>query len=161
MDELSVTERRLLERLQRGFPVEVDPDRRLAEELGLTAEEAFSPTADLCRRGVIRRLGPVVDVRALGCVSTLVAVEAAPEAFEDVVDFVNGFPEVTHNYQRDHELNLWFTVLAEGPQRLQEVIRSVTERPGVGRVLELPVRRRYKLRLQFPLGDEEAGSGVG
>ena len=154
---LSEAEQHLLQRLQRGFPVEADPYRRLAEDMGVTAAEVFSLTAELCRRGVIRRLGPVLDAGALGCVSTLIAVEVAPGDVEDVAGFLNGFPEVTHNYQRDHGLNLWCAVVADGPERLREVVRAVALRPGVRRVLELPVRRRYKLRLQFPLSEGEGG----
>jgi DNA-binding Lrp family transcriptional regulator len=154
-EQLTATERRVLDRLQRGFPLEAAPYCRLGEELGLSAEEAFTVVSALCRRGVIRRLGPVFDAQALGYVSTLLGVETAPEALEEVAARVSEFPEVTHNYLRDHQLNVWCTVLAAGKERLREVVRSVEALGGVRRVVELPVRRRYKLRLHFPLESEE------
>ena len=155
---LTATEKRLLAHLERSFPLEADPYRWLAQELGLSAEEVFSLTAELCRRGVIRRLGPIFDAQGLGYLSTLLAVEVARESLEEVVRHVNHFPEVTHNYLREHQLNLWAAVVAPNPERLREVIGSIRGLAGVRRVLELPVRRRYKLRLVFPLvGVEEAG----
>ncbi len=158
---LTAIERRLLERLQRGFPLQADPYGQLAEDLDLSADEAFSLTARLCRLGVIRRLGPVLAADALGCVSTLLALEVDPEAFDQVTDFVNSFPEVTHNYQRDHQLNLWCTVLAADRDRLLQVVRLVAEQPGVRRLLELPAEQRYKLSLKFPLDDAEEADGAG
>jgi len=154
-EQLTATEQRLLGRLQRGFPLEEDPYRRLGDELGLSAEQTFAVVAALCRRGVIRRLGPVFDAQALGYVSMLLGLEVAPEALAEVAAHINQFPEVTHNYQRDHLLNLWCAVLAASAERLNQVVGSLEGFPGVRRVLALPVRRRYKLRLEFPLGDGE------
>lgn len=157
-DGLTTTERRLLERLQDEFPLAEEPYRRLGDELGLSAEEVLSLTTELCRRGVIRRLGPVYDARALGYVSTLLAIEVADEAFEEVTHQVNAFPEVTHNYERQHQLNCWCTVLAATDRRLREVVEAIKHMAGVLRVLELPVRRRYKLRLAFSFSEVgEAG----
>ncbi len=152
-DGLTATERRLLERLQDEFPLAEEPYRRLGDELGLSAEEVLSLTTELCRRGVIRRLGPVYEARALGYVSTLLAIEVADEAFEEVTRQVNAFPEVTHNYERQHQLNCWCTVLAATDQRLREVVEAIKHMAGVLRVLELPVRRRYKLRLAFSFSE--------
>lgn len=156
--QLTGVELRLLARLQQGFPLEEDPYRRLAEELGLPPEEVFSLTEGLHRRGVIRRLGPVYDARALGYTSTLLALEVAEEALAEVAREVNAFPEVTHNYERRHRLNCWCTVVALGEARRREVVAAIARLPGVQRALELPVRRRYKLRLAFPFA---AGGGGG
>jgi len=158
---LTVTERRLLDRLQQGFPLEEEPYRRLAGELGLRAEEVVSLTEELCRRGLVRRLGPVYDARSLGYLSTLLAVEVAEEGFDQVACRINAFPEVTHNYQREHQWNLWCTVLATSEDRLREIVASIREIPGVERLLELPVRRRYKLRLVFPLAQADEADHAG
>jgi DNA-binding Lrp family transcriptional regulator len=154
---LTETEGRLLDRLQQGFPLEEDPYRRLGEELGLGPEEVFALTEGLHRRGVIRRLGPVYDASALGYTSTLLALEVAPEALAEVAREVNAFAEVTHNYERRHQLNCWCTVVAPGEARRGEVVAAIARLAGVRRALELPVRRRYKLRLAFPLA---AGGGA-
>jgi DNA-binding Lrp family transcriptional regulator len=160
-DQLTATEQWLLDRLQQGFPLEEDPYRRLGEELGLAPDEVFSLTAALHRRGVIRRLGPIYDARALGYTSTLLALEVAEEALAEVVRQVNAFPEVTHNYERRHELNCWCTVVALGEARRHEVVASIARLPGVRRALELPVRRRYKLQLAFPFADGGDGGHAG
>ena len=158
---MTATERRLLDRLQRAFPVESEPYRRLAGELGLTLEETLSLTQELCRRGVIRRLGPVYDARSLGYVSTLLALEVADDDFDQVANRINTFPEVTHNYRRDHRFNCWCAILAVSEERLREVVASVARVPGVVQALELPVRRRYKLRLTFSLADTDETSDAG
>jgi DNA-binding Lrp family transcriptional regulator len=154
--QLTATEQKLLDRLQLGFPLEGEPYRRLGEELGLAPDDVFSLTASLYRRGVIRRLGPVYDARALGYTSTLLALEVAEEALAEVAREINAFPEVTHNYERRHRLNCWCTVVALGEARQREVVASIARLPGVRRALELPVRRRYKLQLAFPFA---AGGG--
>lgn len=150
-ERLTAAERRLLSRLQQGFPVEEQPFRCLARELGLTADEVLALTRGLARRGVIRRLGPIYDAQALGYRSTLLALEVAEEAFDEVARRVNAFPEVTHNYRRRGPLNCWCAALAPSQERLREVVESIGRLPGVQRVLELPVLRRYKLRLAFAL----------
>jgi len=105
----------------------------------------------LCRRGVLRRLGPVYDARSLGYVSTLLAMEVADGDFDEVACQINAFPEVTHNYRRDHRFNCWCALLAVSEERLREVVASITQIPGVRQALDLPVLRRYKLRLAFSL----------
>ena len=158
---LTPTERELLDHLQSGFPVEEKPYRRLADNLGLTAQDALSLTRELYRRGVIRRLGPVYDARSLGYVSTLLAIEVADRDFDEVAHRINAFPEVTHNYRRDHRFNCWCALLAVSEERLREVVASAARIPGVVQALELPVRRRYKLRLAFPLSGTDGVDDVG
>jgi len=156
--DLTADERKVLARLQRGFPLVADPYAGLGRELGLPADEVFSIARGLCQRGVIRRLGPVFDARGLGYVSTLLGVKVRLEALDSVVSYINDFPEVTHNYQRDHEVNVWCAILAADEARLRRVVRSIAACEGVEETLELPVLRRYKLRLHFPIGagEEEA-----
>ena len=150
-------ERRLLDRLQEGFPLEERPFHRLARELGLSVEEVLGLTRELVRRGLIRRLGPIYDARALGYHSTLLGLEVAEEAFEEVARQVNAFPEVTHNYRRRGRFNCWCTVLAPSRERLRAVVERIGGLPGVRRVLDLPVLRRYKLRLAFTLEPAQEG----
>ena len=127
----------------------------------MTADQVFALTADLRQRGVVRRLGPVIDARSLGYVYTLLALEVDPEKLDAVASAADSFPEVTHNYQRDHQLNVWSVVVAADRDRLAEVVRRLGELAGVRRVLDLPVRRRYKLDLRFPLDGAQENARVG
>lgn len=149
MDEL---DRRILECLQAEFPLDAEPYARLAERVGSDAETAFARVMALLEEGVIRRLGASFDSRRLGCAATLVALRLPPERLAEVAEQVSRHAEVTHNYQRRHEWNLWFTVIAASASRLEEVVAEVRREAGIdeGDVMNLPVERLYKIQVQFP-----------
>jgi DNA-binding Lrp family transcriptional regulator len=156
--ELTSLERTVLARLQQGFPVSDDPYGDVGRDLDIPGERVFAIACGLCQRGVIRRMGPVYDARRLGYVSTLLGLEVRSGAVDAVAERVNEFPEVTHNYLRAHRINVWCAILAPDEGRLREVVTSISQIPGVLQALDLPVLRRYKLRLSFPLQGDGGGT---
>lgn len=147
--ELSATERAILDIIQCGFPLAADPYAEIGAQVGCTGEDAQAITQALRQRGLIRRLGGSFDSRRLGYHSVLVAARVAPEQLEAVAVAVGDYPEVTHNYQRDHDYNLWFTVIAETPERLQQILDDLRARPGVLALHGLPAVRTFKIRVDF------------
>jgi DNA-binding Lrp family transcriptional regulator len=147
--ELSILDRAILEVIQHGFPLVADPYADIARQVGSTREEAHAAVQSLRRRGIIRRIGGSFAAQALGYVSVLVAARVEPEQLEAVASFAGDYPEVTHNYQRDNIYNLWFTVIAESPQRLEDILESIRRRPGVTALHALPAERTYKIRVNF------------
>jgi DNA-binding Lrp family transcriptional regulator len=93
----------------------------------------------------------VFSSRDLGFVTTLVTAKVARCTLGRVVKVVSSFPEVTHNYQRDNEYNLWFTLTAVSRRRVREVIASVKREPGVQSIVELPAVKYYKVEVKFSL----------
>lgn len=149
----------LLDGLQSGFPIRRRPFDSVSDAVGRAVmSSSHGPVAivdrvrDLERRGLVRRLGPVLDPSAIGS-STLAALRVPDDELETVADVVNGYAEVTHNYRRDHEWNLWFVVTAESEACRDAILDEIADRTGYD-PLNLPKRTEYALDLQFPvIGD--------
>jgi DNA-binding Lrp family transcriptional regulator len=154
MDE---SDARLLTRIQARLPIEPRPFERLGHELGMTEREVLDRVRRLSQSGVIRRIGATFHPERLGYVSTLAAMQVDADRIEAVAAAACRFAEVTHCYERDGQWNLWFTITAESPERLEAVLDAVrAQAPGCP-VVSLPSRRRYKLRVEFDL--EQAADG--
>jgi DNA-binding Lrp family transcriptional regulator len=147
-------ELRLLQRLQADFPLVPRPYRQLAEELGTTEEQVLEGVQALQQSGLIRELAPVLATRRLGQASTLAALSVPPERVEEVAILINAYPEVTHNYLRDHPYNMWFTVTASSRERVAEVLAEIAAHTGLT-PLDLPTRRGFKIRVVFDLLPQE------
>ena len=150
-----VRERRLLTLLQREFPLCRRPFAALGEELGMTEEEVLGDIKRMMRDGIIRRLGGVFDTRGLGFASTLVAMKVPPARVEEVAGVVNSYPGVTHNYLRAHEVNLWFTVIAQEEAQVGQIIDEIRARTGIREVWNLPTLRMFKIGTKFDLTGED------
>jgi len=102
--------------------------------------------------GVIRRIGPVLETDRVGLTArTLVLMKVPPGRMEEVSGIVSGFDEVTHNYERDHEYNLWFTLITPSQGRLKDALAAIIAATGVSEegVLNLPVTERYKIGVRY------------
>jgi DNA-binding Lrp family transcriptional regulator len=148
IDELDAKDRALLNEIQTGFPVEAHPYRALGLRLGMTADEVLERIASLKARGVIRRMGASINSRGIGFVSTLLAARVSPERFDDFVSVINSFQGVTHNYERNHEYNVWFTLISPSEEEKRRAIDEMIERTGVP-VRELPALKIFKIRVDF------------
>lgn len=151
MDDVT---RALLEAGQRDFPLEARPFRALGRHLGLEEAAVIEAVAALVAAGVVSRVGPVFEPGAAGA-STLAAMAVPPERLEAVAALVSARPEVNHNYERAHRLNLWFVVTAESRARVEALLASLSAETGVP-ALDLPMREPFHLDLGFRLWPEEA-----
>lgn len=139
----------LVDGYQSGFPVERRPFRAVGETLGIGEEEALERISRLYRRGVFRRFGAVLNPPVIGS-STLAAVRAPEERFEEIADVVNGYRQVNHNYRRDHEWNMWFVVTAGSREVRDRILEEIEERTGC-QVLVLPMLTDFYINLEFPV----------
>jgi len=142
-------DRRLLNLVQENFPLEPEPYRKLGGILGVGEDEVLARLKRLQDEGVIRRLGAVFDSRKLGYSGTLCAMHVEPDRVDEVADVINSFPGVTHNYLREHQINMWFTVLAESRDKLGEILGLIRERTGIEEIMELPSEEVFKIRVNF------------
>lgn len=147
-------EAQLVRITQEGFPIEARPYRNLAEQVGITEQEVISTLGSLRRRGVLRDLSPVFNPASLGYSTTLACMKVPDDRVDEVADVVSGFVEVTHNYLRDHEYNMWFAIVAPGVAAVQRVILEIEEMTGCGPVRSLPHSRVFKLRAVFEVRGE-------
>jgi DNA-binding Lrp family transcriptional regulator len=118
-------EREFLNRYQGGFPLEEQPFVRVATELGTDADSLIEAIGRLLDEGVLSRFGPLYDASSMGGSLTLGAMSVPGPRFDEVAETINRMPEVAHNYQREHELNMWFVVAAETPQLLQTALDRI------------------------------------
>jgi DNA-binding Lrp family transcriptional regulator len=141
-------DRAIINHLQGGFPLCERPYQVVAEHLGLTETEVLQRLQNLLDKKILSRFGPMYHAEKLGGGLTLAALKVPPARFDQVMAMVNAFPEVAHNYQREHELNMWFVLATETPQRILAVITEIEQQTGL-KVYNLPKEREYFIGLKW------------
>ncbi|MDG4602650.1 MAG: AsnC family transcriptional regulator [Defluviicoccus sp.] len=145
MDEI---DRRIINGLQGGFPVAEFPFAVAANALNISEATLIERIASLLRDGTLSRFGPMFNADRLGGATTLAAM-AVPEAdFERVAEIVNAFPEVAHNYAREHALNMWFVVATEEKKRITAVITAIEAATGL-KVYSMPKLEEFFVEARF------------
>lgn len=143
-------DRLIVETLQDGIAVEEAPFARFAESFGIAEEDLVGRIAGLLEEGVLTRFGPMFDAAALGGAFTLAAMSVPAAEFERVAALVNAHPEVAHNYEREHDFNMWFVIGAETPGDIARVIAAIEGETGL-RVVNLPKLDEFRLELRLAL----------
>jgi siroheme decarboxylase len=150
LDEL---DRKLLNLLQGSFPIAPRPFEHVAGLAGVPEEEVLTRTKRLLDERIIREVTPIFDTRVLGYCSMLVAAKVDPENPWRAAKIINSHPGVSHNYLRDHDFNIWFTVATEpgsalGLEGTLEVLGQLT---GAESVRQLPTLRLFKIRMDLEM----------
>jgi len=140
---------RLVDGYQSGFPVTERPFAAVGNALGIDEEAALDRVEALSDRGIFRRFGPVLNPPVIGA-STLAAVQAPEGRFDEIAEIINSYPQVNHNYAREHEWNMWFVVTGGSLERREEIVTEIEERTGCT-VLVLPMLTDYYIDLEFPV----------
>lgn len=146
MDDVDL---RLLSAVQDGFPITPRPFLDLGESLGISEAETLKRLERLQKDGLIRRIGPILDMRKLGCSGVLVAMMVSEKEADLVAQVVNTYPEVSHNYLRPNEssYNLWFTISAD-ERRIEKILDEIGSQTGK-KMLVLPTLRIFKIGVRF------------
>jgi DNA-binding Lrp family transcriptional regulator len=130
-------EQHLLNDYQHDFPLVPAPFRKIAADLGTSEDEVFDMLKRLHRQGSVSRVGAVFRPHTIGA-STLVALAAPPDKLAAVAQQVSAYPEVNHNYEREHRYNLWFVVTAPDSAQLEASLRRIEAETGYS-LLVLPM----------------------
>ena len=156
---LDEADKRLLNLLQGSFPIASRPYAHVAELAGVPEEEVLTRTKRLLDERIIREITPIFDTRVLGYSSMLVAAKVDPENPWRAAKIINSHPGVSHNYLRDHDFNLWFTVATEpdSPLGLDGTLDLLQELTGAESVRQLPTLRLFKIRMDLEM---EQGTDV-
>ncbi len=144
-------DKKLLNLLQKEFPLAEEPFRILGERLGIGEEEVLARVRKMKESGVIRRIGAVFDGRKLGRAGTLCAARVPEDQIPSFVRIVNAEKGVTHNYRRGHEYNVWFTATAANAEELEALLSDVKKKTGVTDILDLRAVRTFKIDASFDL----------
>jgi len=142
-------DRLILNEIQRKFPVSHRPFLALGRKLGMKEKEVLDRVRRLKEKGIIRRIGASFSAGSVGFSSTLCAAKVPPERIEDFVTVVNSYPGVTHNYEREGDYNIWFTLIAPSRKRIEEILTEISRRTGVKKILNLPATKTIKIAVDF------------
>jgi DNA-binding Lrp family transcriptional regulator len=151
------TDKKILTAIQTDLPVDERPFDVLAGQLGLETETVVSRVAQLEAEEYIRRIGPIFDSRSLGYISTLVAARVPAEQLKGVADRVSALAGVTHNYERRHAYNLWFTLTSPSLEAQTRTLERLRRETGIRHFYSLPALAVYKIRVKFDLAEDAGG----
>ncbi|HEX8648854.1 MAG TPA: hypothetical protein VF715_18295 [Thermoleophilaceae bacterium] len=146
-------DKKLLNLMQGKFPLEPRPYLRVAELAGVGENEVLARTQRLLDERIIRQVTPIFDTRALGYKSMLVAAKIDPEHPHRAAKVVNAHPGVSHNYLRNHEFNLWFTIAVEPDSKLglEGTLEALGTEAGAESIRQLPTLTLFKIRMDLEM----------
>lgn len=150
MDDL---DKKIITLIQAGFPVSAHPYADIGDKVGIGETEIIERIKGIKESGEIRRMGASFDSRKLGYASTLCAVHVPLEKLDEAVEVVNSYINVTHNYERNHYYNMWFTLIAPSRERIVEILGEMEQRAGIGPIINLPALRLFKIQVDLPVID--------
>ncbi|HOQ08803.1 MAG TPA: AsnC family transcriptional regulator [Syntrophomonadaceae bacterium] len=151
---LTSLDRKILDLLQNKFPISIHPYRQLADILGMDEAALLQRIQHLKDEGIIRRIGGIMDSRSLGFYSVLCASEVPEERIDQVAFRINAEPGVTHNYRRNHRLNLWFTLTAPTRDKAQLILQRLENELNI-KIYTLPAEKVYKIKLSLPMQEDD------
>ena len=149
--KLTSMDKKILNLLQGNIQLESRPFQLIGQQLGIGEEQVISRLQQLKECGYIRKIGAFFNSDKLGYQGTLVALRVKPELMEETAIFINQFPGITHNYQREGRYNLWFTLITPNDRLRQDILEQIRGLAGVEDAMDLSARRKYKVNVQFNL----------
>ena len=152
MDEL---DKEILNEIQWTFPLVTRPFDAIAKKFDTTPEIIKERLNDLKKVGVLRQLSAIFDTRKLGYTSSLVAMEIEHDQLENVASQINRHPGVSHNYEREHQFNLWFTLAVPPGADLKTEVDKFNVLKGIKKVRMLPTLQLFKIGVKLDMIDEK------
>ncbi len=141
----------ILSRIQKKFPLVANPFQVIAEELGIDETEVLDILAKEKESGIIRQTSAIFDTKRLGYKSSLVAFKIAPSKIDKAVEIINSHPGISHNYERNHEFNIWFTIAVEPDSQLglQETVKLLARLTQADDFIVLPTLKLFKISVKL------------
>jgi len=152
---MDVLDKEILNEIQWSFPLVAEPYRALAEKFKISHEEMKNRITNLKSSGVLRQLSAIFDTRRLGYKSSLVAMAITPDKLDYVANQINRHPGVSHNYERNHEYNLWFTLATPPGTDLKTEVDKFSKLPGILKVRLLPTIKLFKIGVKLDMVDDK------
>jgi DNA-binding Lrp family transcriptional regulator len=152
--QIDDTDKQILQLLQENFPIVEHPWRELSNKTGIPENQLFTRIENLRKLGIVRKIGPIVDPSKVGYTSaTLIALRVPEERIEAVAAVINQYSNISHNYEREHEYNIWFTLVTKSMQESTQTLEEILHKTGLNQndVLNLPTSQRFKINVNFQL----------
>lgn len=153
--QLDPVDKKLLNEIQWVFPLVDRPYLEIAEKHGISEQDAMRRIADLKKMGLIRQINAIFDTRRLGYKSALVAFAVKPDKLDQVADRINEHPGVSHNYERNHEYNMWFTLAVPPGSDMKQDLDRMAALDGVTKYRVLPTLKLYKIGVRLDMINED------
>lgn len=141
-------DRKILNILQTRFPLVVFPFQNIAQEINITEDEVIKRLQNLKKKKIIRRIAPIIDINYFNGYSTLVALKVKKENIKNVSKIINEYPEVSHNYLRDYDLNMWFTLSSINEKKALDILNELKTKLKCD-LLNLPTCNKFKINVNF------------
>ena len=151
---LDFTDKKLMQILQDDFPMVERPWKHVGEKLSLTEDQVLTRLKRLNRQDVTRKIGAVIDTSKVGLTAaTLVALKVPQNRVGEVSSVINQYVGVSHNYQREHEYNVWFTLKARSQSELTATLKDITRKTAIPEkdLLNLPTKKCFKINVRFQI----------
>lgn len=141
----------ILLRIQRNFPLVAKPFEAIAQELGTTSQEVLYILNEAKNEKIIRQTSAIFDTKKLGYISSLVAFEVSPEQIDEAVSILNAHPGISHNYERNHAFNIWFTIAVAPNSQLglEKTIEILASQTKAKNYLILPTLKLFKISVKL------------
>jgi DNA-binding Lrp family transcriptional regulator len=155
-----VTDLAILNCLQNDLPLVSRPWNIIAERLGITETEILGRMLRLEEAGIIRGISPVLESRHLGLnAATLIALRVPEDRVNEIAAIISSYPEISHNFRRDHPYSLWFTIAAQNVEEIQRVLHEILDRTGISAsdALDLPTVKKLKIDVRFSFLPAQSG----
>jgi len=151
-------DKKLLNLIQKDFPLTSRPFLEIANTLNIEEQEVINRIKRLKSLNYIRRIGGIFSSKKLGYVSRLLAAKVNDEKFYKVAKKINQYQRVTHNYRRNHKFNLWFTLITKSESKLKQIINEISKIEGIKVLREFPIKRSFKLKVNLDMKSNRKGS---
>lgn len=146
---MTFLDKKILNRLQEDIPFIERPWQSIAQELNITEDFLLKRIAYLKKKGLIRRISAVFAPRKVNFVSTLVGAKVLSGKVKQTAAKINLYPEVTHNYKRNAEYNLWFALVAKDRKRVEQILNTLKKDKNIRELNEFPVVKLFKINVKF------------
>lgn len=155
---MDTIDKKLLNLMQNEIPIDKRPFKTLGEKLMLTENDVLKRVKKLKDDGIIRRIGGIFNSRRMGYTSTLCAAKVSENKIEEVAACINDYYEVTHNYIREDEYNMWFTVITHSEESLNNILEEIKRKTALDEIISLPSIKLFKVKvaLNFQGDDNNA-----
>ncbi len=141
----------ILSRIQKKFPLVAKPFEAIANELGISEDEVLAILQEEKANNIIRQTSAIFDTKRLGYTSSLVAFKIAPEKIDAAVEIINSHPGISHNYERNHDFNIWFTLAVAPDSRLglEKTLEILAETTEAEEYIMLPTLKLFKISVKL------------
>ncbi len=154
--QLEEMDRKLLNDIQWVFPLVDRPYQEIGKNYGITEEEAMRRIKSMKKLGLIRQINAIFDTRRLGYKSALIAFAVKPDKLDAVAEKINEHPGVSHNYERNHEYNIWFTLAVPPETDMKDDLDKMASLDGVVKYRLLPTLKMYKIGVKLDMVNDDA-----